>query len=180
MTSLPPEDPWAPPNAALMAVPPVEGVWRDGKDIVMRRQAELPWRCVCCNAPVHEPPRRQKLHWHPGHWYLLLILNAVLYLVVAIVVQRSAEIRPALCARHARRRRRALVLGTIALVLLASMMTLNPGVEWLIGGSLLSLIVILLTASQARRLRPTHIDDQQLRLRGADPRFLDSLPPLES
>lgn len=178
MHPLPPDNPWAPPATEVLEAPIEGGVWREGSEVVLLRQAELPPRCVRCNAPVYGRPGRQWLYWHHPGWYLLLVLNLFLYALVAIFVRQSAVIRPGLCPRHRRRRFAAIAGGTLffvgVLVYAFTRESLDGAV--LLGSVFGGFAVLLLSAWLARTVRASKIDHRQIRLKGADPAFLDSLP----
>ncbi|CAD0303894.1 hypothetical protein CFBP498_05000 [Xanthomonas hortorum pv. vitians] len=90
---------------------PAQGeVWREGDVLVCTPGADLPPRCVKCNAPVDDLPRRYIFHWHHPVIYLALLMGILPYLILAIVLRkRSAHVlslRPAraaprtLCRHH--------------------------------------------------------------------------------
>lgn len=172
-----PENPWTPPATTSLEASIADGVWREGDEVVMLRSAELPLRCIHCNAPVFGRPRRQWLYWHRPGWYLLLVLNFVVYLLVAIVIRESAVIRPGLCRWHRRRRTAALIMGFVALIAMLRVAFSHAGsVEVLLGGVAIGFLVIVVTAWIARTLRPSRIDGHTIRLKGAGAAFLASLP----
>jgi hypothetical protein len=88
-----------------------DGLWRDGPLLVMRKDAELPDRCVKCNTPAEGRRLRRNLSWHPGAWYLLVLVSLPIYVIVALIVRKTARIEVGLCADHRARRRRAIAVG---------------------------------------------------------------------
>ena len=119
-------NPYAPSKATLDARDKAgsgsaQNVWRDGKWLVMDRNASLPQRCVKCNAPADEPTKARKLYWHHPAIYLLILLQVIIYLIVALVTRKQIEVRPGLCGEHKGKRRNALYVtfcGLAASVLL--------------------------------------------------------------
>ena len=127
----------APPSAAAMAVggvnpyaPPsaprggvgygtADGVWRDGKIIVMSHDASFPDRCVKCNQPAAGYRLKRKLTWHPSGWYALILINVLVYAIVASFVQKKALVHVGLCETHRKRRLWLIGLG-LALPLLGT------------------------------------------------------------
>ena len=113
-----PANPYTPPASDLLApeADGCEGVWRDGKLVVMLRDAVLPLRCVTCSAPASTRLPRS-LSWHPPLVYLLVFVNLLVYLVVALATRHTARVEVPLCARHLARRRRRIgcAFATIAL-----------------------------------------------------------------
>ena len=81
-----------------------EGVWRRGKTLIVSRLAELPDRCVTCNGPA-ERWIESKLWWHRGWVYVFLLVNILVYALVAMAVRKTAVLRVPQCAQHAKLRR---------------------------------------------------------------------------
>src|SRR5438045_334031 len=49
----------------VLPPPPMSnGIWRDGKTLVMMKEAFLPDRCVKCNGPANGYRLRRRLSWH--------------------------------------------------------------------------------------------------------------------
>ena len=93
-----------------------EGVYRDGQFLVIPAHgAALPARCVVCNAPAQARLTR-KLYWHPPAYYLLILISALVYVVVAVIVRNRAHFEIGLCDQHARRRRNGILLGWLGSV----------------------------------------------------------------
>src|SRR5438105_2254349 len=107
---------YASPLPGLVAMPAGEyDVWRDGRLLVMRKEARLPDRCVKCNAAVDRWRLKRNLHWHPPAVYLLLFLALLsclfilIYVVVALIVRQMAKVHIGVCPKHAAQRRVLLV-----------------------------------------------------------------------
>ena len=178
-------NPYAPSQASL-ATPPVDGagavgVWRDGKDLVMSMSATLPHRCVKCNELSVDPTKARKVYWHHPGLYALILLNLLLYAIVAAIVRKKAVIDPGLCAEHKKKRSRVLltcwmgVLGAIAAFFAVALEALDP--SW--GSSIAAILIIAAIVGGivfGRIVYPTRIDKEYVRLRGCGADFLDSLP----
>jgi len=116
-------NPFASPLASL--VPEVvtdDEIWRDGDLLVVRKAVSLPDRCVKCNAPAEGVRLRRSLLWH--HWsvYLTLLLapwliGILLYVVVSVIVRQRAEIDTGICRRHLARRRGAIAISWLTVLL---------------------------------------------------------------
>jgi len=153
-------------------------VWRDGKIVVCSHNASFPDRCVKCNQPAAGYRLKRKLTWHPSGWYALIVINLLLYAIVATIIQKKTLLHVGLCETH--RKRRVWLMGlACALPLLGAVgcnaATANPNAIWIgivgVIGGVVSLIVgtsVLAAAS---------IDERFARIRGADRRFVESLPP---
>ena len=163
-------------------IPAAGGLWRDDDRLIVAHGATFPHRCVKCNEPSEPPQKARKVYWHHPAIYILLFGYAILYIIVALIVRRSAEINPGLCAEH--RERRALWIaigwlgsfgGAIAAIVLSRLLHFDA---WL--GAVLAILVFFFVAIlgivKARVLYPKRIDDRYARLLGADDRFLASLP----
>ena len=170
-------NPYAPPTASLEPVR--EGVWRDGKSVVLRPGSPLPPRCFKCNAPVETPAKKRKVYWHHPALYLLVLVNILIYAIVALIVRKKAEVDPALCPAHAKRRWMANAGGWIGVAVGIALAILggsqeNCGVMGL--GAVVFLAAIVAAIILARVVYPERITTDFVRLRGGGRDFLDSLP----
>lgn len=176
-------NPYAPPAACLDMSGDVD-CWRDGRQVVLRRGTDLPHRCLRCNEPGTPPARASRFYWHTPWLYLLVPLYVVVYVVVALLARRMVKLHPVLCDAHRAEQRRYQVL-VVVLVLCGAGLVLNaldpaPGLPLLrqaLGvAPLLFITAIAVGAWKLRSLTPTRIDRDVVRLRGAGPAFLASLP----
>jgi hypothetical protein len=177
-------NPYAPSAASLAgaAVTPTEvgGTWRDGAVLVLSRDASLPSRCIKCNEPAAEPTKARKVYWHSSWIYLLVLLNILIYALVAIIVRKKAVVAPGLCSVHKRHRRVGIAVAWT--VLLAGLALLCIGVSkgdsaGVGGGIILMLVSALVGVLVSRILRANRIDAKYVRLKGCGSAFLDSMPP---
>ena len=158
---------------------PRAGVWRDGKTLVMSRDAQLPDRCVKCNAFTNGRLKR-KFSWHHPALYLLLLVAWLVYLIVAMIVRKRATVEVGLCEEHRVQRRTyiwitwLLVLGGIAGFVLA--IVANDGTPALIG-FLLLLSAIIFGIVATRVTYPSKIDDRFVWLKGINADYLSHFPP---
>lgn len=160
------------------ALPSQGGVWRSDKTVVMTREALLPDRCVKCNASANGYRLKRKLRWHNPFLYILII-SPVIYIIVALIVSKTAEIQVGLCEAHRKRRRNVMILATalfigwpLGLILGA---VLSSGA--LVGISFLLLIASLLVAASGPRVVTAEkIEDRHIRFRGSGRPFLESIP----
>jgi hypothetical protein len=168
------------------------GVCRDGKNLVIPIGVPVPPRCVKCNEPA-EPKysKGRNYYWHPPAVYLLLIFPGVLiYAIVAMIFRKIAKVEVGLCPVHGKRRRNRILMawgillfGIVSLIggIVLSvdpdyrqMASIGMVMGWLGGFSIL--FSLLFAVFAVRLLWPKKIDNYFVILRGADPRFLDSLP----
>lgn len=157
---------------------PGEGVWRDGKTLVMSRDAVLPDRCVKCNAFTQDRLKR-KLSWH--HWaiYLLILLSLLIYAIVGMVIRKRATVYLGLCEEHRAKRRTyiwitlLMILGGVAGFFLA--IAAEDGTPALIG-LLLLMTGIVFGTIMIRVTYPSKIDDRLVWLKGVNADYLDQFP----
>jgi predicted RNA-binding Zn-ribbon protein involved in translation (DUF1610 family) len=162
-----------------------EGVWRDGKKLVMRKTATLPYRCIKSNQPADGWLRR-KLYWHHPAIYLLILLHLFIYVIVAICVRKKADIEVGLCDAWFRRRRWTIALTwLVALVALGVCIAGCAGLEtpgsqlggWLIAGGLIGGFIGVITGLiLGTVVSATKITDEYVWMKGVHPDFLKSLP----
>ncbi len=172
---------YAPPKAVLRDHDGVETeMWREGKQLVMRRGGQFPHRCIKCNAPAVAPGRKQKLSWHPPGWYLLILLAVLLYAIVAMIVRKTATVEIGLCERHQKRVLwgRIVGWGGLAAMLLLGFgaATQESGAAFGIPLMLLVLPWLIATIVLNRLVTPKRIDERYVRMTGCGPAFLASLP----
>jgi len=173
-----PLNPYAPPHASLDPQGP-ESLWRDGNVLVMRPGSTLPPRCVKCNEPAELPLKPRKVYWHQP-WVYILLLNLLVYALVALILRKRAVLAPGLCPRHRRHRWFGIALGWGGSLCALGLMYLGATQD------IFALVVLGLTALLgsviagvilARVVNPSRIDKDFVRLRGCGQAFLESLPP---
>lgn len=178
-------NPYAPSRASLAgaAATPAKGsggTWRDGTVLVLVPDATLPHRCVKCNEPAQQPTKSRRVYWHSPWIYLLILLNILIYAVVALIVRRKAVIAPGLCPTHKARRRIGIAIAWTLLLAGGALLFMgahdgNPGAG--AGGTLLILLAVVVSSSVTRILRAKRIDARYVRLKGCGTAFLDTMPP---
>jgi hypothetical protein len=175
-----PFNPYAAPSANLNPQSAGEGCWRDEKVVVMAREGSLPSRCVKCNAPAETPIKERRIYWHhPGLYLLVIFPGLLIYAIVALIVRKKASISPGLSQIHQRKRNIGLALGWIGGLGGPVMMVMSLSLDSCgLGFFGLALFFVGLIAGMvlARNLYADHIDDSYVRLKGAGPDFLASLP----
>lgn len=165
-----------------------QAVWSEGSLLYVRNDARLPPRCVKCNAPVAKYLTK-KMSWHTPILYLLIVFPGLLiYIVVALIVRKSANVMPGLCLEHSRNRRNgiltswAIVVAGILMFVLAALLGAEPayrnsdlpticviaGVVLLIGAAVWGMI-------KTRVLVPKKITPGLAIYKGAHPEFLASI-----
>jgi len=162
------------------------GIWRDGDLLVMHRDARLPDRCVKSNQPALGYRLRRFLHWYHPAVYFTLLIGPLIFILVALVVQKKAVIEIGLSERWRAKRIRATIVGWGVALLSCPVgccglawMYDKPAAGWLI---VLAFFLFLLGAIYgslaARMVAPKRISNEHIWLKGVHPQFLDELPPL--
>jgi hypothetical protein len=155
------------------------GVWRDGKTLIMTKDASLPDQCVKCNAPAHGFRLKRNLSWHHPAIYLVILVAWVIYIVLAIALSKRATVFLGLCTEHYKRRRSLLIVGWIMLAIglispIVAFVNEYPGIGLL--GILLLLISVFWLVLVSRVVKVKKIDDRLIWLTGIDPNYLAQFP----
>ena len=161
--------------------PPLHGlqtIWRDKSTLVMIKETPLPDRCVKCNEPAAETLKR-KLTWHHPALYLTLFINILVYLVVVLVMRKTATVNIGLCENHlaARRRNLAITWGLGGLSLLCFLLGgVTESLTFLLLGFVLLLATAIFGTIVLRVVVPTRIDNHFVWLKGINPDYLREFP----
>ena len=158
---------------------PGSGVWRDKSTLVMSKDAELPDRCVKCNAPAYGSRLKKRLTWHHPAIYLIIFVALLIYFIVALVVRKTATVRLGLCEEHRAKRRRNIwitwllvLLGVVGFFAAAA----NEDGTYLLIGFLLIVAAIIYALVAIRIVSPSKIDDKFVWLKGVNKDYLNELP----
>lgn len=174
-------NPYAPSRASLAGS---EGrtearVWRLNKLLIMSRDGDLPRRCVKCNEAVDEPTKTRTVYWHHPGFYTLLLINVILYAVVALIARKKAKVSPGLCEAHKQKRVQGMwlgwggfIVGFIAMV--SAFESHRPGLGLLLLLAMFACIIAGMIMS--RIVYAKRIDDRYVQLRGCGDAFLQELP----
>lgn len=166
---------------------PRGGLWRDGRTLVMDKHAELPNRCVKSNQPADRWLKR-RLAWHHPAIVLTVFAGLLVYIIIALVVRKTATIQIGLSEEWYAKRRRATIIGW--LLVLTGIGMLVAGIAMVgkkgdVGGPLI-LFGILVALGGAigglmgsRMVYPRKITNTHVWLKGVCPEFLEGLPQWE-
>ena len=161
------------------AAPPDGNVWRDGREVVFAKGTQMPDRCVKCNSPAHGSRLTRRFYWHPSAYFLLLLVMPCVYVALVFFITKRATIAVGICERHRRQRFKAIVGGWAAFLVGMSVFpiafSLNSG-DGIMYGMALAFVGGLYGAMMGRLVVPSRIDDHSVRVQGAGPEFLESLP----
>jgi hypothetical protein len=161
--------------------PPTHGlntVWRNNSVLVMTKEALLPNRCIKCNAPAEEQLKR-RLTWHHPALYLLALASILIYVVVAMVVRKTATVNVGLCEQHSAVRKRniliTLALGFASIASFVAAISFQDSNLAALGGLLL-LVTAIYSIVTLRVVVPTKIDNYFVWLKGVDANYLQQFP----
>jgi len=158
------------------------GVWRKGNLMVMHKSAVLPNRCVKSNEPAERQLQR-KLSWHHPAVYLALLLNLLIYLILALALGKKVVIHVGLSDRWFAKRRRAILIGwSLVLASVASLVCgffadPNWAPAFIIASLPLFFIGVFWGLLGARMVYAKKIDANYIWLGGVHASFLETLPP---
>ncbi|MFM9959649.1 MAG: hypothetical protein ACKV2Q_00280 [Planctomycetaceae bacterium] len=159
--------------------------WRDGGQLVMLKDGSLPKRCVKTNEPTEVMLRRQ-LYWHNPLLFLLLFIPPGLwiYVIVALLARKSADIRVGLSPEGFRRRRWGIAIGWLSfflggVVMVVGASNANNNNNWwmvAVAGPVGGLIGIIVGVVKSRVVAPTKITNTHVWLKGVSTEYLATLP----
>jgi len=125
-----------------------------------------------------EPIPSRWISWHHPGWYFLILLNIVIYAIVAMVIRKRQKIAPGLCSRHRRLRRTFLTIGWVGFFLGFALVPIGlsaDAVGLVLLGPLVLLVSLIVGILGSRIVYPARITKEEIRLKGCGVAFLDSL-----
>jgi hypothetical protein len=144
----------------------------------MTKEALLPNRCIKCNAPADQQLKR-KLTWHHPALYLLIFISLLIYIVVAVIVRKSATVNVGLCEEHSSaRRRNILITWAIGFTAVASFVAagLFEEMTFALLGMFLLFACAIYGIVTLRVVVPTRIDNYFVWLKGINAGYLQQFP----
>ena len=169
-----------PPVPRVSPGPAPAGLWREGPVLVLLKSASLPDRCVRCGEPSAMRLRRT-MGWHHPALGLLILAGCLVYVIVAMVVRKTAVVEVPLCARHKSRRTILGLSGTAALliglaIVVGTLLADGHGAFVLLG-LVLALGGLTAAGIGSRLVTPRKIDDHFVWIGGMHQGILAGLPP---
>jgi len=149
----------------------------------MWKGSQLPARCVKSNQPTERRLKRS-LYWHHPAIYLSILISILIYVILALILRKSATIYVGLSDAWFAKRHRAMIAGWLLVLAGMAMFVLGIGsvdrshaFPWLLlaspfvflGGAIYGLLA-------ARMVTPQRISDDYVWLKGVHPDFLADLP----
>lgn len=174
-------NPYAAPRAETDLEPRLVGLGaalrREGDLLVVPAVgASFPPRCVICNQPALRRLRR-KLFWHPPGYYALICIGALIYVIAAMIVRKSAEFEVGICDEHAARRRNGIILGWLGspLCFIGGIAVVDRLPALTLVLIALALVLMVVSLRMARLVTAARIQDGSAWIKVGKP-FLDSIP----
>jgi GYF domain 2 len=155
------------------------GLWRKGKTLVAAKDAQFPDRCIHCGGTTDLRRLKKRLYWHHPAVYLTILAGLLIYVIVALVVRKRADIEISICAADRKRRMIKIALAWLLFIgFLASFPVLGAyrAPEWMWFLPPLLLIASVVLALLARLVYAAKIDEKQVWLRGICAGYLADLP----
>ncbi len=161
-------------------------VYRDGKYLVARREdSEWPKRCVKTNVPTNNL-KTIRLYWHPPVYFGLLVLNLLIYAIVAVIVRKKAVVDVPISAEYAAKRSWRIAIAwafgltsfATGIFLLASNDRQDEMRAVISFGLLMAVPVITAVAGiiLTRIVYPRKMNDRYAWIAGVSPEYLEELP----
>ncbi len=182
------DNPYKPPQVAdaivSAAVVDNHGLWRKGNILVMHKNVQLPDRCVKSNAPTNRRLKRN-LSWHHPAIFLSILISLLIYIILALVLRKTANIYIGLSDEWFARRRNAIAVGWLSALAGIAMFVIGIAaiersdiLPWLIlVGIFVFFFGLIWGLVRARMVSPERISDEYVWLKGVHPEFLADLPP---
>ena len=155
-----------------------DSVWRNHAVLIMTRQALLPDRCIKCNEPAGRKLKR-RVSWHHPALYILILGGALFYVLLALIMRKTAIIEVGLCEDHSAVRRRDIVITwTLGLLSLGSFFVASQLEDLTFAGigGLLILATAVYGAVRVNLVAPTKIDENFVWLKGFGSNYLADFP----
>jgi hypothetical protein len=159
-------NPYAAPKSRDLLAPSAGQIMYDGQALMIPKQFTFPPICIKTGVATDlTPQRRRKLSWYPPMLAILIVLNVLIFLLVAAFVSKRGEIHFQLSREVARKRRNVLLRNwaVFALSIVTGIVGLSQGSPAVIiaaAGLLIIAIILSSTASRflwAKRIDKTHI-----------------------
>lgn len=155
------------------------GLWRMNNQLVTRSETPFPDRCVKCNDPANGFRLKRQLYWHPPAFYLIILLNLLIYALVAICIRKKAALYIGLCETHRVRRKRGIIICWLSVITGLAMIigggvgnsgfVIVPGIVLFIGGMIYGGVT-------GARISAAKITQDNVWIKGVNKDFLAELP----
>jgi hypothetical protein len=159
------------------------GIYRDGKNLIVTRGAELPLICVRCGRPATGGRLLKKYYWHPRWLFILLLPGIVWYVIAALIVRKRMDLAVPLCAEHRLRYQNMrlasilMMIGSSIFVIVSFFVSADHLIYPMVAFFLLLLAGFITWLVAGLFLAPKFIDSSIGVFSGPGEQFLAQLPP---
>jgi hypothetical protein len=179
-------NPYAPPKSAELDEARVfdhaNVAWRDGKLLMVHKDAILPDRCLKCNEPAEGYQYQRSVTWLSPYYALLLLLSPPLYILAFLFMSRRGKVTAGVCRLHRKKRRTAILAGWLvavagvgSLIAAGTVLSTPMGIA-IIAGVILILAGLIGGSIGSRVLIPNRIDKHFIWLNKVSPAYLATFP----
>jgi hypothetical protein len=159
-----------------------ESIFRQGNLLVVHKRAAFPDRCLKSNEPTTSRLKRS-LSWHHPAWFLLILVNLIVFIIVSMIIRKTAVLYIPLADRFKARRIKfmllawgCVLLGVLSLLAGFAMGNSDFSISLLILFPILLVTGALVGLFGCRVIYPKKIDDHFVWLGGVCQDFLNECP----
>ena len=155
--------------------------WSSGQSVVVPLGGPLPARCVRCNRAPDGKLIKRTLYWHQP-WLYVLLISPLIYVIVALLVRKTAKIEIPLCARDRSRWQTTIAISAIgAVVALVAFFVAVAYEQYFLSlvAGIGFVTALVLGISRSQLLTAHKIDQDYIWLRGASAGYRRMLPEME-
>jgi hypothetical protein len=163
------------------AAPLATDVFRDSKDVHVRRGAQFPSVCLKCGYPAGTFIKK-KVYWHPSWLLALILLGLWPYIIATLLVRKGMELKMPLCKVHRKKYRLfqilspAIIAGGFCLLISGAYLPQDYSGVAIGAGILVVIFGLIFWHVTSTLLKATAIDGERGIFRGAAQEFLASIP----
>jgi hypothetical protein len=157
------------------------GIWSDGKNLVFHEKAELPDRCLTCNAQASGIRLKKSLRWNHPAWFVVALLGGV----YALSAVEQARVSIGFCHSHFLRRRiwwAAAASSCVASVMLLFLGRVDDSIIRTVvmaGATILFIASIVFSFLAKEYIQLKKIREGYVWLGGVDKEYLAQFPKLK-
>ena len=168
---------------ASKATAATTGIYRDAKNLIVTRGAELPLICVRCGQPATGGRLLKKFYWHERWIFLLLIPGIIWYVIAALLIRKRMDLAVPLCAEHRMRYQNMrlasilMMIGSSIFVIASFFVSADDLIYPMLAFFLLLLAGFITWLVAGLFLTPKFMDSSIGVFSGPGEQFLAQLPP---
>ena len=148
---------------------PVPVSIKDNKALVVPKDYVFPAICVVTGRTDDLVPLKRTLTWHPPLVYLTILLNLIIYVIVAMVTRKVSRHTIYLTREVKARRVRWIIISWLLFLGAFVFMGVGIGVdqsEWIVGLPVLLILSLAAYMTRVRTIYAARISDAEAEIRG--------------